>query len=201
MLERGEFDVSSCIFRFSWSQTAMTVRKLVAAAAAAIAAGTLAASAADLDYSLKDSPYDDPRYSDIYKHPTPAPRYAKPYYPPAPPHAAPPYVEERYAPPPPPVYGYNQQPNYYNSRTATGCVPRETIRAHLESRGWHDFHDPQPMGNVVHIRARRPSGQLFDITLDRCSGRILALDPMNQHAAVPPPPPYDWRYQQRPYRY
>lgn len=181
----------------------MSVRKLVVAlVAAAAAAGTVTARAADLDhgYSYKDSPYDDPRYSDIYRHPAPPPpRYAQPYYPPPPPLATPPYVEApRYAPPPPPpAYGYGSRYSD-DSRVAAGCVPREMIRRHLEARGWQDFHDPQPMGNVVHIRARRPSGQLFDITLDRCSGKVLGIEPQ-QHAAVPPPP--DWRYPNGPYRY
>lgn len=176
----------------------MSLRKLfIAAFLAATAAGAAPSIAADLDqgYSYKDSPYDDPRYSDIYRHPAPlpAPRYATPY----PPMATPPYVEQRYAPPPPPPPAYGADPRYgYDNRQAAGCVPRDVIRGQLEARGWHDFHDPHPAGNVVHIRARRPSGQVFDITLERCSGRVLGVEPLNQHAAVPPPPPpqQDWRY-------
>lgn len=161
--------------------TAMCMRKLaVAAVLAAATASATPSMAADLGYN--DSPYSDPRYSDIYRHPAPPP----------------PAYTERYAPPPAyresyPVPAVPVQPQRHGQDAPPGCTPRHLIKDRLESRGWQDFHDPQPMGNVVHIRARRPSGRLFDITLDRCSGEVLGIEPLDRRAAEAPPPD-DWRY-------
>lgn len=166
----------------------MKIRTHLFAAAAVLAATP--ALAADLGYR-DGAPYDDPRYSDIYSHPAPPPRYAHPVPP------APVYRDERYATP---HYVPSAPPPYrHDGRYAGECVPRDAIRLRLESRGWHDFHDAQPMGNVVHIRARRPSGRLFDLTLDRCSGEVLAAEAIDHRAAQAPPPPVDWRYRERPY--
>ncbi len=165
----------------------MTMRKFVIAAS--LAASAVAATpvfAADLGY--RDQAYEDPRYSDIYRHPAPPP--------------PPIYRDERYvpAPPPPPAYRQEQRYGGYDPRR-DGCTPREQVRDRLEARGWQDFHDPQPMGNVVHIRARRPNGRLFDLTLDRCSGEIIQTELIDRRAAavVPPPPPQNWRYGPPPY--
>ncbi len=139
--------------------------------------------AADLVY--QNQPYQDPRYSDSYRQPPP-----------------PVYRDERYAPPP----AFRQEQRYGYDGQRDGCTPREQVRDNLEARGWQDFHDPQPMGNVVHIRARRPNGRLFDLTLDRCSGEVLQAEVIdNRAAAAPPlPPPQDWRYgrpsYERPYQ-
>ncbi len=159
---------------------------LAAALSLSVAAPALAA---DLGYR-NGTPYEDPRYSDIYSHPAP-PRYAAPYPPP------PVYRDDhRYAPPP---YATQQYvPPYRNDGRYSGdCLPRQVMRDRLESRGWHDFHDPQVMGNVVHVRARRPNGRLFDVTLDRCTGEVLAVEAIDSRAAEAPPP--DWRYRERPY--
>lgn len=160
-------------------------------AVAAFAAASTPVLAADLCYR-DGTPYDDPRYSEIYSHPAPPPRYAHPV-PPAPVYrddrdryAAPP----QYAPPPPAYRQYGRQ--------SGECVPRDMVRNRLEGRGWHDFHAAQPMGEVVHIRARRPNGRLFDLTLDRCSGEVLGAEAIEARAAAAPPP--DWRWRDRPYR-
>jgi hypothetical protein len=165
----------------------MTIRTHLLAAVAALAA--VPALAADLDHPDR-TPYDDPRYSDIYSHPAPQPRYAHPV-PPAPVYRDDRYAPPQYAPPPPPARQYGGY--------AGECTPRENVRLRLENRGWHDFHDAQPMGEVVHIRARRPSGRLFDLTLDRCSGELLAVEQIDGRAAHAPPPPPDWRWRDRPY--
>lgn len=175
----------------------MSIRTL--AAAIAVAASIGAASpllAADLDYDVKGSPYDDPRYSDIYRHPPP----------PAPYPPAPVYREERYAPPPPPVY--------YERDARVQCLPHHVINDRLQGRGWHDFHGFQVQGNVTHVRARRPSGRLFELTVDRCSGEILETQLVDARRAEIQPPPYqggypgyqggyqgDWRYRDNRYGY
>lgn len=177
--------------------TNMRTRHLFAAATAALGlAAAMPANSADLHHGYPPgSAYEDPRYSDIYRHPTPQPlppRYSEPYY--APPAAPPPFAyrePQHYAPPPP----------YRNEgRIAGNCLPRHVIRDRLESRGWHDFHDPQVAGNVAHIRARRPNGRLFDLTVDRCTGEILQAEVIDQRAAEAPP--LDLRYRSdRYYRY
>lgn len=166
----------------------MTLKSVfIAAASAAIVASALPVHAADL--SLKDTPYDDPRYSEMYGAPPP-PRYAHPV--PAQP-VYPPYAQHQYAPVP------AAPPYRYDGRYAGDCLPRHVIRDQLASRGWQDFHDPQIMGNVVHIRARRPNGRLFDLTVDRCSGQIIDSQLLDDRSAFAPPPPPDWRYDGRRY--
>lgn len=170
----------------------------IAAAASALAIAAGPALTADLDYGTKDTPYDDPRYSDIYRHPAPPPpRYAAPYPPP------PVYREQRYTgpQPPPPHYVPDQRPRY-EGRYHDECLPQQTIRARLEHRGWFDFHDPKAAGNLVHIRARRSNGQLYDLTVDRCSGQVLGAELIDSRSAYapPPPPPQDWRNRSGPYR-
>jgi hypothetical protein len=172
----------------------MRTRQLLAASTLALGlAAAMPATAADLDHGYPaGSPYDDRRYSDIYRHPAPPPppQYAQPYYAPPPPPPA--YrQEQRYLPAPPPYRN--------DGRTAGNCLPRHVIRDRLESRGWHDFHDPQVAGNVAHIRARRPNGRLFDLTVDRCTGEVLQAELTDQRAAQAPPP--DWRYRGERYRY
>ena len=184
---------------------------IIAVVAAAAALTAVPVLAADLGYSLKDQPYDeDPRYSDIYRHPAPPPpRYAAPYPPPTV------YRQDNYATPPyvPPHQqhgyrqdgyrqdGYRQDGYRQEGRYAGDCLPRDTVRARLEQRGWYDFHDPQVTGNVVHIRARRDNGRLYDVTLDRCSGQVMGAEAIRERSAqaplAPVPlPPYggDYRY-------
>jgi hypothetical protein len=45
--------------------------------------------------------------------------------------------------------------------------------------GWRDFHAGQPQNDdLVTLRARRPSGRLFELTLHRCSGDIVEARPL-----------------------
>jgi hypothetical protein len=180
--ERAEVDrrLKSAGGTMSMSKTPESCIKVIVAAlglAAALASSPLAA--ADLAYR-DGAPYDDPRYSDIYRHPAPPP---------------PVYREEHYVPPPPAPpprrYGHDVRPS--------GCTPQHVIRDRLESRGWHDFHDPQVRGDVVHIRARRHSGREFDLTVDRCTGEVLGAELIDRRAAQVLPPPGDWRYGERPF--
>jgi hypothetical protein len=156
-----------------------------------LAAGLLAfatatgAQAADLyDGPPPDrygSAYDDPRYADIYKYPVP------------PPYAAPPRLYGEYGGPPVPrerVYreDYSYEPKYLPGprrysyegpgHYADRCVPREVIKDRLLRRGWSDFHDGDLRGGIATVRARRPSGRLFEIAIDRCSGEVISAEPL-----------------------
>lgn len=82
---------------------------------------------------------------------------------------------ERYAAPPAdfePPY-----PPRYADRGGP-CIPREVVRDRLLSEGWGDFRDFEPRGRVVLVQARRPSGRLFDLTIDRCSGEVVDARPV-----------------------
>jgi hypothetical protein len=66
------------------------------------------------------------------------------------------------------------------------CVRSEQVRDRLTSAGWRDFHAGKAVNpTTVTLRARRPSGRLFELRLDRCSGEIL-----HAHALNGPPRPY-----------
>lgn len=91
----------------------------------------------------------------------------------------PPYQEYGEGPPPPrdryvPDDDYGPPPPRFAER---GCVPREVARDRLQDSGWYDFRRLEPRGEVVFVQARRPSGRLFDLTIDRCSGRIVDARP------------------------
>jgi hypothetical protein len=174
-------------------------------AAGLIAAAFTAAQAADLDEGPPPdrygSAYDDPRYADMYKYPSP-PAYAVP---PPRPYAGPPIPRER-------VYRDEELgPDYYPGYTgrrysyaepvppyAGRCAPREVVKERLYRDGWTDFHDGDIHGSVATVRARRPSGRLFELTLDRCTGEIVRAEPLEGRAFGPYAygPPRRW---ERPY--
>lgn len=59
------------------------------------------------------------------------------------------------------------------------CVRSEQVRDRLTSLGWRDFHSGKAINQTtVMLRARRRSGRLFELHLDRCSGEILAARPL-----------------------
>lgn len=142
--------------------------------AAALAAGAAPARAADLDYGRiptdrYSSAYEDPRYRDLYADPPRA--YS---------HAPAPYYRGEPPPPVPPAYVYRDPPPYRYSeappsdwRYRNGCVPREEIKRRLVNEGWGDFQDLELLGNVARVNARRPSGDLFALKVDRCTGDIV----------------------------
>lgn len=152
-----------------------------------------AATAADIydNYNPRaSSPYDDPRYSDVYKHPVPPqqrytePRYAEPRY------VEPQYVEPRHDAQPryydegPRVptnrYGYLEPMNpRYQHRNQPTCVPHGEIRRALINEGWRDFQDLELRGEVAKVQARRPNGQLYALKVDRCSGEIVHSQPLH----------------------
>jgi len=141
--------------------------------------------------------YDDPRYADIYKYPRgpvgvpPPGAYGGPYSGPyaaapqpyaGPAYAGPPYASPPYAGPVPRERVYRDEdegpdaypgPRRYSYAEPTPpyagrCAPRELVKQQLYRDGWRDFHDGDSRGGVATVRARRPSGRLFELTLDRC---------------------------------
>jgi hypothetical protein len=186
--------------------------RAVALAATALAVTAVPLAAADLDDVEPPrrfgSPYDDPRYADLYGDaplvaPRPERRYALPY----PPHRPHPDYDPR------PAYGYAQPPiprvpvyrdepaprryvdleprsprdDYgYGYGRAPGCLGKDAVRWQLERQGWQGFHDPRVVDrDVAWVKARRPSGRLFQLQLDRCSGEILAARPLEPRYGSP----------------
>lgn len=168
---------------------------LGAAGSAALAAlSSATAWSADLNYydppQKYGSAYDDPRYADLYGRSPPPP--------PAPPIPEKRYYGEGYGRdygrvpiPREPVYrDYDERPPYegryaeapprqriYGARP--GCAPKDEVRYRLEQEGWTGFHDAQIANdNTAYVKARRQNGRLFALTVDRCSGDIIAARPL-----------------------
>jgi hypothetical protein len=177
--------------------------RAVAIVATALAIGLPAAQAADLDYydpgpRRFGSAYDDPRYADLYgdtpaRPPSIERHYAAPYpppYRPQPDYAPRPTYGYGYPPiPREPVYRDDYAPRRYvevdpyrrgyEPHRGNGCLGKEQVRWQLERQGWQDFHDPYIGGQgVAFLKARRPSGRLFQLQVDRCSGEIIQARPL-----------------------
>jgi hypothetical protein len=95
----------------------------------------------------------------------------------------PPYEGYGEGPPPPEQYADvpdDFEPPYppqaYAGRDR--CIPREVARDRLRAAGWRGFHAIEPRDSVVLVKARRPSGRLFDLTIDRCSGEVVDAKPI-----------------------
>ncbi|MFV0368945.1 MAG: hypothetical protein ACK5KM_10835 [Hyphomicrobiaceae bacterium] len=80
-----------------------------------------------------------------------------------------------------PPYGsirddYQESPPRYDRRARyeRGCESGEDIRDDLRARGWRDFHDAERRGDMVILDARRRSGRLFRLRIDRCTGEVIA---------------------------
>ncbi len=150
----------------------------VSAVAASLFVTTLPARSADLyEPPHYGSAYDDPRYGDNYGDESPNNnRYAEPQ-------------DDEPIYPPGRVYGDETfEPRYEPPRYARedGCVPRDVAHARLRDDGWSDFRAVEPRGSVVLLQARRPSGRLFELTIDKCSAEVIAARRL-----------YDGRYDRR----
>lgn len=166
---------------------------------AAFTAPATPASAADIydKYGARSySPYDDPRYADIYGHPAPPPRYAEPRYYPSPPPYAERLPERPYAylddapTPDRDRYGYLRpmEPPRYRNAEPSACVPRGEIRRSLIDEGWSEFRDLEFRGDTAVVQARRPNGHLYSLKIDRCTGEIVRARPLDER-----PVPYAYR--------
>jgi hypothetical protein len=125
------------------------------------------------------SPYNDPRYGDIYRIPAPE-RYAAPLpeaYRPG--YDGPPVRHDRNG------YLREMPPHGFSldGRTAAGCLPRGLVHDQLARRGWSDFQALDLRGDVAFLRARRVNGSWFDLTVDRCSGQVLAARLVDSRSA------------------
>jgi hypothetical protein len=147
------------------------------------------ASAADIYYDDRPrvgSPYDDPRYRDLYGRdyktaPPAPPRYVD--LPPPTVYTDRVYRERRgYLPPmPPPAYVDRRE--WLPDRTSS-CLPREEIRRGLQQDGWSGFHDLDFRGDIATVLAYRPDGRLYRLKIERCSGDLIGtrLVDRNEHA-------------------
>lgn len=166
-------------------------------------AAAIPASAADLSGSSRyDSPYDDPRYADIYGDQEP--RRSRHYDGYKDGHDAPAYRnsdEDDYDDDDarPPTRYVEREREYlapmrpgrrfaapYNPDRGNGrnnnCVPREDIKDRLRAAGWSDFHDLTLDGEFAIVAARRPSGRLFELEVHRCSGEVVNARPQRSQA-------------------
>ena len=176
-----------------------------------MAGAVLPAFAADLTGSFDryGSAYDDPRYADIYGRPQARPVPPREYYDygddkyTARRSYGEPRYTERVPLPPERVYRDDRFSDRYNDRLRDryadrghaaredqkkrharggGCPPQQQIQYELERDGWGDFHLPRVVDEeTASLRARRPNGRLFHLTVDRCSGEILSARPIEPH--------------------
>jgi hypothetical protein len=81
---------------------------------------------------------------------------------------------------PAPGKRYSGRPPYAPPGKYSGmqCARSEQVRQRLTDSGWQDFHDGNQQGEMVVMKARRPSGRLFELTLHRCSGQVVEVRPL-----------------------
>jgi len=67
----------------------------------------------------------------------------------------------------------------------SACLRRGEIVETLRADGWQDLYDFERRGRLALIKARRPSGQAYEVQLDRCTGQILRAEPLDSAFARP----------------
>jgi hypothetical protein len=168
------------------------------------AAAASPALAADIDGIPPPpyGPYGNPYGASPYGHPQGGP-YAEPRYAPRPPayddgdddddryDGRPPARKYSNVPPP---------PKYAAPPPHKGCVRSEQVRDRLTAEGWQDFHDGKPASEgLVTLKARRPNGRLFELTLHRCTGEIVETRALHLRPYLRPFGPYAYRQPYGPY--
>lgn len=78
---------------------------------------------------------------------------------------------------PPPGNKYSGPPSAQN------CARSEQVRQRLVEMGWQDFQGGRQEGDMVVMKARRPNGRLFELTLHRCSGQVAEVRPLEGRPA------------------
>lgn len=58
-------------------------------------------------------------------------------------------------------------------RRERDCRSAEQVHDRLKRQGWWDFNDLERDGEHFTVRARRPNGTAYQLTIDGCSGRVL----------------------------
>lgn len=94
---------------------------------------------------------------------------------------------------------YGSVKDYYEDREADwrACAPREFVREDLRAEGWRDLRRVEPRGRYVLMEARRArSGRPFLLTVDRCSGDVVASEPLapRERVFVRSYDDKDWRW-------
>lgn len=59
------------------------------------------------------------------------------------------------------------------------CRAPRQIRRRLKRQGWWDFHGLRRVGKDFAVRARRPNGTVYQLRLERCTGRVLEARPLS----------------------
>lgn len=184
----------------------MLKRLVGTVATLSVVLGSAAALATDM-YNGREpssgqySPYDDPRYADIYRHPGPgdggSTKDGYQDYVEAPPQG---YEEprrdsyrDRYDEAPPPrtytesyrrPYAERLDQPYGEPRygaSAEPCMARPEIRRHARQQGWLVLRwQDVTRTHATFVAERLDNGQMFDVTIDRCSARVLAVSPTRQ---------------------
>jgi hypothetical protein len=60
-----------------------------------------------------------------------------------------------------------------------GCRSPDEIHNRLKRQGWWDFDTLERSGEHFTVRARRPNGTAYKLTIDGCSGRLLGAMRLN----------------------
>ena len=162
------------------------VKVLAAAGLLTLAlSSTLASTMARAADLYRDDPppragpaYDDPRYADLYGN-GPPPRHRPNIYPET-------YRSYEPAPPIPRERVYRDEREEYDRRFAQGdrrgrgCPSKDEISRMLERDGWARFENPQVLdGKTATVDAQRPNGRPYRLEVDRCTGEILGLRPID----------------------
>lgn len=152
------------------SASPITIRLMTAAAALLL---SHAAFAADLyGEGYEDQPYAEGAYGeDTYEEYRDEAR--------APPAGS---IKDGYPVPQPPpaadVRRYERIERTERVQRYARCLERWEIRDRLRHEGWSWIRPMGGDGRIVHIHARRfGAGRPFELTVDRCSGDVLAAHP------------------------
>ncbi|MGD9671542.1 MAG: hypothetical protein AB7U75_21250 [Hyphomicrobiaceae bacterium] len=101
---------------------------------------------------------------------------------------------------------YGSSKDYYGDRepdwrpyrhAQRECAPRDFVREDLRAEGWSDLRNAELRGSYVMVEARRVrSGRLFRLTIDRCSGDVVAAEPLapSRRLVLRPFDDTDWRW-------
>jgi len=73
-------------------------------------------------------------------------------------------------------HGVTEEPEVFSQN----CVPEGVIRQRLRQQGWWDLQGLRRSGENFMVRARRPNGSSYQLTIDGCSGGLLEAMRLNE---------------------